>query len=242
MHRAEAQAGKAYRLWRRRMQWRRVRGTRTPCAYLCQSCRVSGNDQLPSPALRGGAEPAHVPRFKRQGSSMNSSPVSFRSAVADDATDMVAVHYASVHAIPPGQYPVAILSAWSPTPDEQRREWLANLLAQDTTVCEVAISGNDAIVGFCLALPYQSRLQALYVHPEYAGRGIGASLLRAVEAHCRAVGADMLELNASFNAENFYRANGYVAIRKTMQPLTDGSAMGAVSMSKRLASGGHADG
>ena len=148
---------------------------------------------------------------------------------------MVAVHFASVQGVPLGHYPDDVLSAWSPTPDEQRREWLANLVAKDTTICEVATS-SGAVVGFCLAIPGQSRLQALYVHPEHSGLGIGAGLLRAVESRCHAAGIEELELNASFNAESFYPATGYTPIRETTQALAGGAAMGAVLMSKRLAS------
>lgn len=150
---------------------------------------------------------------------------------------MVSVHYASVRGVPPGHYPESVLTSWSPTPDDQRREWLANLVGKDTTVCEIATSAAGKVVGFCLALLDQSKLQALYVHPDYSGLGIGAALLRAVEARCQAAGIETLELNASYNAESFYRANGYAPVRQTSQPLADGSAMGAVLMSKRLGTG-----
>jgi putative acetyltransferase len=89
-------------------------------------------------------------------------------------------------------------------------------------------------VGFSIALLGQSKLQALYVHPEYSGHGIGISLLNAIEERCRAVGIDALEVKASYNAESFYRRNGYEAVRGTMQSLADGSEMGAVLMTKRL--------
>lgn len=167
---------------------------------------------------------------------MISSGVLFRAAGADDAPAMVAVHFASVQGVPPGHYPANVISSWSPIPDEQRRQWLSSLIAKDTIICEVAISSDGSIVGFCLAVSGQSKLQALYVHPEHSGLGIGGALLRAVETRCRAAGVDTLELNASFNAESFYRANGYTAIRETTQALADGTVMAAVLMTKRLAS------
>jgi putative acetyltransferase len=166
---------------------------------------------------------------------MRSSQVVFRPAIPSDAPAMVEVHFASVQNVSLDCYPADVLRSWSPPPDDKRRAWLADLVAKDTAFCEVAISG-DAVVGFCIAIPGQSRLQALYIHPESSGLGIGTGLLRAVEARCRAAGGDVLELNASFNAEGFYRANGYVAIRETTQALADGTTMGAILMSKRLAS------
>lgn len=167
---------------------------------------------------------------------MNSSQVLFRPAATDDAFGMAAVHFASVQGVAPGHYPAAIISSWSPTPDKKRCEWLANLIAQESTICEVATSPTDEVVGFCIAVPGQSKLQALYVHPDHSGLGIGADLLRAVEARCLAAGSETLELNASYNAESFYRGNGYSPLRETSQSLADGTSMGAVLMSKRLAS------
>jgi hypothetical protein len=73
------------------------------------------------------------------------------------------------------------------------------------------------------------------LHPAHSSRGIGAGLLRAVEARCRAAGAVTLELNASYNAAPFYRANGYVPVRENTQPLADGTTMGAITMFRPIA-------
>jgi putative acetyltransferase len=145
--------------------------------------------------------------------------VTYRPATGRDAADMVSVHHESVRGVPPGHYPETVLAAWSPVPDDQRRQWLANLIEQRDVVCEVAVLASGAAAGFCLAFPGRSRLQALYVHPAHSSRGIGAGLLRAVEARCRAAGAVTLELNASYNAAPFYRANGYVPVRETTRKL-----------------------
>ncbi len=147
---------------------------------------------------------------------------------------MVLAHYASVHAMASDYYPADILRAWSPAPDEARREWLANVIANDSTLCEVAVATSGIVAGFCIALPAQSQLKALYVHPEFTDHGIGSGLLRNVEACCLSNGVDELALNASYNAESFYRKNGYQKVRDTTQALADGSEMGAILMIKRL--------
>lgn len=165
---------------------------------------------------------------------MSPSSVTFRPATAGDAAEMVDVHFAAVRSVSPGHYSDAVLEAWSPTPDDQRRAWLASVLAQPDAVCEVAAHPGGAVVGFCLALAGWSRLQALYVHPQHSGLGIGSGLLRAVEARCLAAGVTSIELNASYNAVPFYRANGYAEVCDTTQPLADGTSMGAVLMSKPL--------
>lgn len=159
---------------------------------------------------------------------MNLPHISYRPAVANDARGMVDVHYAAVHAIGREHYPDDVLSAWSPPPDAGRRDWLADLIRQTSTLATVAVA--DEIVGFCIALPAQALLKALYVHPDFTGQGIGQALLQRTEAQCRNLGLEAVELNASYNAAAFYRRCGYEALGPVDQPLTDTVVMGAIRM------------
>lgn len=166
---------------------------------------------------------------------MTAMRVSYRPAVVGDAPAMLDVHHAAVQAVDRRHYSGEVLSAWSPPPDASRSRWLADLIGRDSTLSTVAIAGGVAIAGFCIAIPEQALLRALYVHPERAGQGIGHGLLREMERRCRALGLESLELNASFNAAAFYRRCGYEAQGPVAQPLTDTVSMGAVRMVKRLA-------
>lgn len=165
---------------------------------------------------------------------MNAPRTFHRPARPGDAPAMVDVHYAAVQAVERRHYSDEVLSAWSPPPDASRRDWLADLISRSSTLSTVAIGSGEAIVGFCIALPDQALLKALYVHPEFAGQGIGQALLREMEARCRALGLESLELNASRNAEAFYRRCGYEAKGPVTQSLTDTVAMEANRMVKRL--------
>jgi GNAT superfamily N-acetyltransferase len=147
---------------------------------------------------------------------------------------MVEVHHAAVQAVDRRHYDDEVLAAWSPTPDSRRRDWLADLIGQASTLCTVAVAGDGAIVGFCIALPEQALLKALYVHPDCNGQGIGHALLQEMEERCRALGIEVLELNASHNAEAFYRRCGYQPQGAVTQPLTDTVTMAATRMAKRL--------
>lgn len=148
---------------------------------------------------------------------------------------MVEVHYAAVQAVDRRHYGDEVLAAWSPPPDSRRRDWLADLIGQASTLCTVAVADDGAIVGFSIALPEQALLKALYVHPDCNGRGIGQALLEDMEARCRALGVEVLALNASHNAEAFYRHCGYEPQGATRQPLTETVTMAATRMVKRLA-------
>jgi len=160
---------------------------------------------------------------------------SLRPAVPGDAAAMVEVHHAAVTAVDRRHYGDEVLAAWSPPPDSSRHAWLADLIGQASTLCTVAVADDGTIVGFCIALPEQALLRALYVHPACNGQGVGRELLRDMEARCRALGVKVLELNASHNAEAFYRRCGYETLEPVEQPLTDTVALPATRMVKRLA-------
>ena len=166
---------------------------------------------------------------------MSAARLSLRPAVPGDAMAMVKLHYAAVQAVDRRHYGDEVLAAWSPSPDSRRRDWLADLIGQASTLCTVACTDDGTIVGFCIALPEQALLKALYVHPACNGQGVGRELLREMEARCRALGVEALELNASHNAEAFYRCCGYETLEPVEQPLTDTVAMTATRMIKQLA-------
>lgn len=151
---------------------------------------------------------------------------------------MIAVHYAAVQAVSREHYPERILEAWSPVPDERRNAWLGGVIAAAGTVSYIAESQDQTVLGFCFADTEAGILKALYVHPDAAGQGVGAGLLQHLENHCRSLGVHALTLNASYNAEAFYRHHGYATLGPTAQELAGGETMGAVSMRKTLVEAG----
>jgi putative acetyltransferase len=157
----------------------------------------------------------------------------YRAATLEHVSAMIDVHFASVHGISCEHYSDEILLAWSPVPDDKRKAWLSDVVASPATVSYVAESTDSEVLGFCLAVPEAGELKALYVHPKVSGCGLGKGLLQCLESHCRSLGLAELTLNASYNAEPFYRSNGYVALGPSVQVL-GAEAMGAVTMLKSL--------
>jgi|SRR5665213_232857 len=168
---------------------------------------------------------------------MTSEGVAYRSATPDDAGAVIYVHHAAVKAIGNDVYSDAVLLAWSPPPEEQRRRRIAELITQDSTVCIVAECDAE-IVGFGLALPAEGWLRALYIHPDHSGIGTGKQLLHFVELQCQSSGIATLQVNASHNAEGFYRRCGYELIGPTIQRLTETISIPASHMMKRFPASG----
>lgn len=164
-------------------------------------------------------------------------PVLYRKAVSTDCPDLVAVHYAAVHALASDHYPDEVLAAWSPAPDEARHNWLAGVLVQEAVLCTVATAPDGELIGFYIAAPEQSLLRAIYVHPAFSRHGIGRGLLERAQAECRALGVTSLWVNASYNAEVFYLSCGYEAVDPVTHPLSQQASMGAIRMVKHLGVG-----
>jgi N-acetylglutamate synthase-like GNAT family acetyltransferase len=80
-----------------------------------------------------------------------------------------------------------------------------------------------------------ARIRAFFVHPDWARRGIGRSILAACEqaiinAHFRTI-----ELVATLAGEPLYATFGYSAVERYEIPLPDGLSLPVVRMIKRLA-------
>lgn len=160
-------------------------------------------------------------------------PVQIRAANPADAEAIIHVHYAAVHQIASGFYPSEILEAWSGKPGERRYQWMRNLISkgEETVVVGEAVSG---VLGFGIFFPELEELRALYVHPDAGRRGIGKTILRGLEAQAAEHGVLRIHLNASLNAEAFYRANGYASLSPGKFTLSAGVEMDCVKMEKRL--------
>jgi len=164
---------------------------------------------------------------------MTASMFQVRAAEVVDAEVMVSVHYASVHGIDERHYSHAVLNAWSPEPDAKRIAWMRNVIGAGR-VAALVVARGDSIAGFCLCAAEQGRIDALYVDPMHAGTGAGRALLRACERAIVDRGVLTARVLASLNAVGFYVAGGYAQRGDALQPLSDGSLLACVDMSRVL--------
>ena len=79
-----------------------------------------------------------------------------------------------------------------------------------------------------------AEVEAVYVSPEAGRRGIGLELLRKLEEQASARGLQLLRLNASLNAVQFYEKAGYVAQEQSKYRLLTGVEIACVPMMKEL--------
>ncbi len=151
----------------------------------------------------------------------------------EDAAAIVDVHFAAVHQTPAAWYSDEILSVWSPPVDEARIERMRLVIKREDEVTLV-VRSHKTVVGFGSLVPADCELRALYVHPHWAGRGVGTLLLKSLEEQARKQGVPFLQLDASLNAQEFYARNGFRALAHGMHRFRSGQEIDCVKMRKDL--------
>jgi GNAT superfamily N-acetyltransferase len=78
------------------------------------------------------------------------------------------------------------------------------------------------------------KIDAIFVHPAYMKRGIGAAMMRHLETLARSEGLRELMLDSTLNAAPFYRALGFKGDEVAPYYSPRGLTMDCVPMTKRL--------
>ena len=86
-----------------------------------------------------------------------------------------------------------------------------DIRSPDTTYIVADVEGD--VAGFLALVRVDdghAELDALFIHPDYIGNGIGRALLQRAIERARITGVRKLIIQADPNAESFYRAAGAV--------------------------------
>lgn len=94
-----------------------------------------------------------------------------RKYVPSDIGGILHVFESSVTELCASDYSPAQIRAWINCADE--RKWNAEFLSRHTAVAVI----DDEIIGFC-DTEENGHIDRLYVSPEHAGKGVGASLIK----------------------------------------------------------------
>lgn len=79
-----------------------------------------------------------------------------------------------------------------------------------------------------------AKVRAIFVHPEFARRGVGSLILATVEDAARAAGFMQFEMGSTLTGVPLYRLKGYVETERIAVPLKNGEALPVVRMVKDL--------
>lgn len=152
--------------------------------------------------------------------------LSLRPATVEDRHALWRIHSRSVEALCHGAYSPREVRTWV----ELLRED-GYLRPEQARTVLVAERGRQ-IVGFGQLDTFLGELEALYVEPEEVGHGVGSALLSSLEELAWRAGAQVMSLDASLNAESFYRTRGYVRLHAAKRVLTPEVQLACVRMRK----------
>ncbi|ADO70101.1 GNAT family N-acetyltransferase [Stigmatella aurantiaca] len=122
--------------------------------------------------------------------------------------------------------------------DHEVKTWVGLLrpeayLPPDPPRTVLVAEQDDQLVGFGQLDLVRGELEALYVSPEAVGLGVGSALLSALEALAWHANVRAMSLDASLNAEPFYRARGYMSLHAARRILTSEVYLPCTRMQKR---------
>ena len=145
-----------------------------------------------------------------------------RPADPSEGPALAALHRAAIEAGCAGAYT-----------REQIAAWLAVIEPGAYFAHTVLVAGEEP-VGLGVCSPEDGLINAAYVAPQAAGRGVGRALMGAMEA---LIERPEVRLNATLNAVGFYRTLGYGNEAHALNRLPSGVYLPSVSMSKPLERG-----
>ena len=79
-----------------------------------------------------------------------------------------------------------------------------------------------------------AKIRAIYVHPEWARRGLGSMILAHCEGAAETAGFRRLEMGSTLTGVALYALRGYRETERMTIALPNGEALGVVRMVKTL--------
>jgi GNAT superfamily N-acetyltransferase len=77
-----------------------------------------------------------------------------------------------------------------------------------------------------------AKVRAIFVHPDFARRGLGSLILAAVENAAHQAGFRRFEMGSTLTGVPLYQLKGYVEVERIAVPLWNGEALPVVRMVK----------
>lgn len=156
------------------------------------------------------------------------SAVSYRKATPADRDAIWQVRSASIRGLCTNHYGEQVTELWAsaPAPDD----FAAVICGREFIVAE----HESIIVGFGFLNQDTGELEALFVAPQSARRGVGTAILTSLEAIARQAGLQHITLSASLNSLRFYESAGYRAVQETAWQHPAGFILPCVAMAKDL--------
>ena len=147
-----------------------------------------------------------------------------------DTPVLAAIFTAAIEELTGDDYSSDQREAWASVAHDE--EEFGKKLAGELTLIATL---TNVPVGFA-SLRGNDHIDMLYVHPSAGGQGVASSLLDALERLAGGRGAKSLTVDASDNAQDFFRKRGYVAKQRNSVTV-NGEWLANTTMQKTLGGG-----
>jgi len=154
--------------------------------------------------------------------------VSLRPAKQADRDQILEVHVSAIRELCATHYTADQIEAWA---GRLRVDSYDRVIRERKLL--VAVAG-DVVVGFGQLDSVTGEIEAIYVRPSAARRGVGSGLLRELEAIARSARLQELFLDASLNAVAFYERAGFLAVDARNHQFESGVGIPCVRMVKLI--------
>ena len=150
-----------------------------------------------------------------------------RPFLPTDTPILATIFVAAIQELTGDDYSEAQQAAWAEAAEDEA-QFGKRLASQLTLIATL----QNSPVGF-VSLKGPDHIDLLYVHPGAAGQGIASMLCDALEKLAGARGAKNLTVDASDNAEPFFKKRGYVAMQRNTVTV-NGEWLANTTMQKTL--------
>jgi putative acetyltransferase len=132
--------------------------------------------------------------------------LTYRAAKVGDARAILTVKQAAINAIDSDEYTARQLDAWRPG-DDLVDDFGRAIESNRFEI--LLVESGPATAGYGVLNTAENRIDAVFVHPDFHGGGIGSSLVSQFESRARISGLSELQIASSLNAREFYERLGY---------------------------------
>ena len=152
-----------------------------------------------------------------------------RKADPTDAPAIQRFQEASIRELCSEQYDQEAIDQWT---EDLKPDHYVEAMEKDQFL--VAEQDDGEILAMCVVDIVQSELNALFVAPQAAGKGLGKILVASAEGVVLNAGHDRISLKATLNAVPFYEKLGFRKRGETMHSFSEGTQLSCIAMSKTL--------
>ncbi|MGE8326822.1 GNAT family N-acetyltransferase [Pseudomonas urmiensis] len=150
-----------------------------------------------------------------------------RRATRDDAQIAFDIRRLAIRAQCIGPYSQQDMLAWT---RGSLNEWFTDLVQQHFQL----VCAQGRVVATGMLDVEEGEIGAIFVHPEFMGRGIGRLLIEHLEGLALEANLAQIKLDATLNAVAFYRACGFVGEQRSIYQSPSGLQLACVPMLKVL--------